>query len=152
MPSRTGCMAMRQKDQEHQSYSPSSGDPAGNSQWFFHSEAAVHTWTHRSDSWKEEKLPMSGKPLSWGSITHRQHLEASYFKVFSTQWLECHLYQPQANLPIKLPLLGNYHTEQTKVELLRGEARDRGQQFLMKSGLTSSAVRDHLPCFHNTLF
>lgn len=65
--------------------------------------------------------------------------------------LECHLYQPQANLPINLPLLGNYHTEQTKVELLRGEPRDRGQQFLMKSGLTGSAVRDDLPCFHNTL-
>lgn len=64
--------------------------------------------------------------------------------------LECHLYQPQANLPIKLPLLGNYHTEQRTGELPRGQARDRGQ-FLIKPSLTGSAVRYDLPCFHNIL-
>lgn len=86
-----------------------------------------------------------------GSTSKRLTLGFSAHRPGGSSVLECHLYQPQANLPTNLPLLGNYHPEQRKMELLRGEARDRGQQSLMKSSLTGSAIRDDLPCFHNTL-
>lgn len=62
-----------------------------------------------------------------GSIWKCLTLGFSAYRLGGSSVLECHLYQPQANLnpsglPSKLPHLGNYHTEQRK-----GVTKGRGK-------------------------